>query len=199
MPTQRRGAEPALTTVAARSRLSGRPMMRKLGVLLGAGALLVGCTSSPPPGPARLSPPIPGDPLDLTASRDKPCDLLPPERLARFYITHPGTVTPGPACAWTPSDTAKLTYHASVDTTGGGLEGVYRRRAGFPVFEPLPVHGFPAVHVENAPGRCHLMVGVADTEVLDVVVDDQGAFADTCGEADTFANVVIGYQGGRAP
>ncbi|GAB3163913.1 hypothetical protein GCM10027258_84830 [Amycolatopsis stemonae] len=68
-----------------------------------------------------------GDPLDLNSFR--PCAVLPPERLTRFF--------------------AGVTY--------------------------------------RAPGRCH------------VVVEVRSGWADPCGEADTFAGVVLDAQGSRTP
>lgn len=172
--------------------------------VLGAAALATGCST--PPSPPPLSPPIPGDPLDLGAYGPKPCDLLPASTLGRFFVTRPGSVIAGPdgpMCSWMPSDTSGLTYYASIDTTGGGLEGVYARRTQFSAFEPTVVHSYPAVHVEDGVGHCRIEVGVAAGVVLDVVIDARdrklAAYDDPCTEADTFAGDVIGYQGHRTP
>lgn len=170
--------------------------------LLGLLALLAGC--SPPSPPARLSPPIPGDPLDLGAYVAQPCDLLPAPQLVRFFVTRTGTVSAGAdglTCSWTPSDTTALTYRASIDA--GGLESVYDRKSRFPVFEPTAVHSYPAVHLEHVPGHCRVVVGVTDSTILDVVIDARdatlAAYDDPCAEAESFAGAVLGYQGHRAP
>ncbi|WP_158226935.1 DUF3558 domain-containing protein [Amycolatopsis vastitatis] len=183
-------------------RPGARVALAKLFALLGAVALITACSAAAPPAP--LSPPIPGDPLDLSAYARDPCALLPAAQLTRFYITRPGTASAGidgPTCSWTPSDTSALTYRASVGA--GGLDKVYRRRTSFSVFDVTTVHSYPAVHVETVAGHCRVVVGVTDSMVLDVVTDARdaklNAYGDPCAEADTFAGAVLGYQGHRAP
>jgi hypothetical protein len=168
------------------------------GLLIGA---LAGCSSAPT-APQRLSPAIPGDPIDLTEFVKAPCGLMTAQQLVRFYITAPGVVNP-PVCTWTPSDTAALHYQASVDTTSGGLEELYRRRASVPGFDPTTVHSYPGVHRDVATGRCTVDVGVANDTLLAVTViatdAKLDAYQDPCGEADRFAGTLVGYQGHRAP
>lgn len=171
-------------------------------VLAAAGA----CTPSAPATPARLSPAIPGDPIDLTAYVATPCGLMTGRQLAPFFIRDDGTVAPdgnGRECRWTPADTTALTYRASVRVGADGLEDVYRRRTTFPAFEPTSVHSYPAVHTDIGTGRCTVMVGVAGDTVLTARVEVTDpkltAYGDACTEADRFAGAVIGYQGHRAP
>lgn len=179
--------------------------MRVAASVLTAGAvlsILVGCSADPPAGPQRLSPPIPGDPIDLSEFAAAPCGLMNPQQLAHFYVTTPGTVTL-PSCTWTPSDTRGLTYQASVDLTSGGIEALYQRRATVPGFDPTDVHSYPGAHLDTRTGHCSVYVGVANDTVLTVTIDATDpkldAHADPCGEADRFAGTLIGYQGHRAP
>ncbi|WP_284740409.1 DUF3558 domain-containing protein [Amycolatopsis sp. RTGN1] len=176
--------------------------MRRAVIVFGAGAvLLAGCTASPSE-PQRLSPEIPGDPIDLTQFATAPCELLDQPQLAHYYITGPGVPKP-PGCTWTPSDTRKLTYHASVDTSSGGIEALYQHRAGITGFEPTDVHSYPAIHHDAGDGHCTVQAGVANDTLLTVTVDATdpapSAQADPCGEADRFAGTIIGYQGHRKP
>jgi hypothetical protein len=173
-------------------------------ITIAAGALIAivaGC-SSPPAAPQRLSPSISGDPIDLTAFTARPCGLLDTQQLARYYITGPGVVT-APWCVWTPADTTGLTYEASVDTTGGGIESLYEHRTTVAGFDPADVHSYPAIHRDARDGHCTVQVGVADDTLLSVTIDATNptlsAHQDPCAEADRFAGSVIGYQGHRAP
>ncbi|SFW86177.1 DUF3558 domain-containing protein [Amycolatopsis australiensis] len=164
-------------------------------------AAVTGCAAAPA-GPHPLAPPIPGDPIDLTAFTASPCGLLDAGQLAHYYVTAPGTVQHA-ACVWQPGDTTGLTYEASVDTTGGGLESLYRHRATVNGFDPATVHSYPAIHRDSHAGRCTVQVGVANDTLLTVVVEATdtalSAHQDPCGEADRFAGSIVGYQGHRAP
>ena len=164
-------------------------------------ALAAGCTSAPA-APHRLAPEIPGDPIDLTKFASAPCELLSAEQLAHYFVTAPGTVKQA-ACVWTPGDTTRLTYQASVDTSGGGLESLYQHRAAVAGFEPTTVHRFPGIHRDTRDGRCTTQVGVANDTLLTVTVDATdpalSAHQDPCAEADRFAGSIVGYQGHRAP
>lgn len=178
--------------------------MRRALIMLGAGvaaAVLAGCTTSSP-GPQRLSPEIPGDPIDLTQFVAAPCELLDKQQLTHFYVTTPGVPKP-PGCAWTPSDTTGLTYQASVDTSSGGMEVLYQHRAAIAGFEPTAVHSYPAIHRDTRDGHCTVQAGVAGDTLLTVTIDATdpalSAHADPCAEADRFAGTIIGYQGHRAP
>ena len=164
-------------------------------------AVMAGC-SSPPAAPQRVSPSIPGDPLDLTAFIAKPCELLNPQQLGRYYIAAPGTTTL-PWCVWVPADTTGLTYQASVDTSSGGLESLYQHRTTVTGFDPADVHSYPAIHRDARGGHCTVQVGVANDTLLSVTIDATNlrlsVYQDPCAEADRFAGSIIGYQGHRAP
>ena len=163
-------------------------------------AVVTGCTSAPS-GPRRLSPEIVADPIDLTQFVGAPCGLLAAQQLARYYVTTPGTVEAG-SCRWTPSDTTGLTYQASVDTTGGGLEPLYQHRATITGFDPTTVHSYPGIHRDTHDGHCTTQIAVANDTLLTFTVDATNtalsAQHDPCGEADRFAGSIIGYQGHRA-
>ena len=186
--------------------------MRVAAVVLTASALLgviTGCSSPAPASPPRLSPPIPGAPIDLTEFAKAPCGLIGPEQLTRYYVTTPGILEQGaaaPTCTWTPNDTRSLSYWASVDVSSGGLETLYQRRSTIPAFEPTDVHSYPAVHTDHdgtPPGQCTVNVGVAGDTLLIVTMKVSDAkvapSGDPCAEADRFAGSMIGYQGHLAP
>lgn len=151
---------------------------------------------------------FPGDPIDLTAYVTAPCGLLNGPQLTTFFITHGGAAAPAgktTECRWTPSDTAVVTFHASVEVGAGGLEAVYGRRATLPAFEPTSVHSYPAVHTDIGAGHCAVRIGVAPETVLTAAIDVPApkltayTYDDPCTEAVHFAGVIIGYQGHRAP
>ncbi|WP_329056252.1 DUF3558 domain-containing protein [Amycolatopsis sp. NBC_01488] len=178
--------------------------VRGFSVVLAVGvviAAVAGC-SSPPAAPQRLSPSIPGDPLDLTGFVAQPCGLVNAQQLARYYIAAPAT-TKLPWCVWVPADTTGLTYQASVDTSSGGLESLYEHRTTVGGFDPADVHSYPAIHRDARGGHCTVQVGVADDTLLSVTIDATNpklsVHQDPCAEADRFAGSIIGYQGHRAP
>lgn len=183
-------------------------------LVVGAGAAVAACTSgpgSPPPAPSRLSPPITGDPLNLSRAATAPCGLLRPDQLAQYHLGAPGTATTVggvPACAWSPAGSAGPSYQADVDLHSGGLEALYRRRATFPVFAPTKVSEYPAVH--TAPdtaaqkhGRCTVQVKVAEGTLLTVTVTVPASqaldYTDPCPDADQFAASAIANAEGAAP
>ena len=176
-----------------------------LGACAVLGAALAGCASAPPAPPARLSPPIVADPIDLTAFVRAPCGLLDDSWLRTFSVTKPGVPSPaasGTECVWTSSDTTPLAYRASVDTTSGGIETVYRHRATIPAFEPIAIHSYPAVHTAMSDRACTIKAGVANDTLLTITVQVTGrtsAYTDACAETDRFARVTIGYLANRAP
>ncbi|WP_037366344.1 DUF3558 family protein [Amycolatopsis orientalis] len=178
---------------------------RRAGLLLAFLLGAAGCSSAPPP-PPRLSPPLPDAPLDLAQFTTKPCDLMAHDQLVMFFVSSPGTTAPvagKTACTWIPHDTKALAYTASVDTTSGGLEARYRRRASIPGFAPVFVHSYPGIHRDTRDGQCTVETGVADDTLLTVTVTATDpkldAYNDPCYEADRFAGIMIAYQANRAP
>lgn len=187
-------------------------MTRTALLLAGCGVLgtLAACTSGSPP-PPRLSPPIVGDPLDLSRIAATPCDLATADILAQYHLTAPGTettTTTGPACTWTARTTALPNYQAGVDLHSGGLEALYHRRAAIPVFQPTAVSEYPAVNTAASRdavrhGQCTVQVGVANDTLLvvSVIYTDPHAvdYTDPCPDADTFAASLLGHAEGKAP
>lgn len=178
---------------------------RRAGLLLALLLGVAGCSSAPPP-PPRLSPPLPDAPLDLTQFTTKPCDLMTSHQLTMFFVSNQGTASPvagKTTCTWIPHDTKALTYVASVDTTSGGIEALYHRRAAVANFAPVFVHSYPGVHRDDHDGHCTVETGVADDTLLNVTVTATDpkleAYGDPCYEADRFAGIMVAYQANRAP
>lgn len=161
--------------------------------------LVTGCGRS---GPARLSPPVPLEQLDMTPYVSAPCGLLRTDRAHRRHLSAPGSpvqVDGSAACRWGAADAAHpaVTVQAS---TGGGLEPVYRDRAGYGSFDPTSVTNYPSV-LTTAKGRvpvdgtCTARVGVGDNALLEVTADYGGvrsaASSDPCLDADTMAFEII--------
>lgn len=179
---------------------------------LGVGGVLGACTSGPasPPKPTRLSPPIPGNPLDFSKSVTRPCALLRPDQLAQYHLGAQGTMTSisgVPACAWSPASAGLAAYQAGVDMRSGGIEALYHRRSAMPVFQPATVSEYPAVHTAVTAtalrqGRCTVDVGVADDTLLvvDVTVPSQALdYGTPCDDADAFAADAIANAQGAQP
>jgi hypothetical protein len=165
-----------------------------VAVLLGA---LVGCSATPA-SPARLSPPITLDQLDVTAAAPVPCGLLRPDRATRRHLASPGAPGSGPGgpvCRWSPTAERVPAFTAGIEL-GEGLEGLYRRRAQLPSFEPADVAHYPAVDTRDGAGLCTTRVGVADGAMLAVTADDDGLAVrsplDPCSDAETLATEIMG-------
>lgn len=158
--------------------------------------LVAGC--SPAAAPARLSPPITLDQLEVTAAAPAPCALLRADRASRRHLASPGVPGAGPAgpvCRWSPTVARVPGFTVGIEL-GEGLEGLYRRRARLPAFEPTDIAHYPAVHTRGGVGRCTTRVGVADGALLAVTADDTGLAVpsplDPCSDADTLATEIMG-------
>jgi hypothetical protein len=190
--------------------------MRTMLLLAGglcAAVALAGCTSGPsgPAKPARLSPAIAGDPLDMSKAGSHPCTMLRPDQLAQYHLAVPGVLTSiasGPACAWTPTVTGLPSYQAGVDLHSGGLEALYRRRASLSVFQPTKISEYPAVHTATSTsalhhGRCTTQVGVANDTLLIVTVTVPSTepldYNDPCPAADDLTAAILANTEGAAP
>jgi hypothetical protein len=160
---------------------------------------LAGCGRS---GPARLSPPVPLEQLDMTPYVAAPCGLLRADRAQRRHLTVPGdpvTLDGARACRWRGADAEHpgITVQASVVS---GLESVYRDRASYGSFDPTSVTNYPSVlttakgHVPGD-GTCSARVGVGDNALLEVTADygtvRSPASSDPCLDADTVAFEII--------
>ena len=169
-----------------------------------------------PPKPTPAVPTMVDEPIDLTGLAGKPCTMLRPDQLAQFHIVAPGTMSQAPlstsagtpVCTWQPVQSAEPVYAAAVDRHSGGLDALYRRRAGLPVFEPFAESGYPGVNTatsENAlaQGRCTVQVEVASGVLLDAAVtvrDPQAPdYTDPCSDAQSFAAAIIANSQGQQP
>jgi hypothetical protein len=162
-------------------------------------------TAKPPPTTSRYAPPtLAGDPLNLSSAGRAPCtQLLRADQLAQFHITTPGTqtaVASGPACRWQPDPNVLPIYQAAVDQHSGGLAALYKQRDRLPVFLPVHVSEYPAVHVAASQraltqGQCTVRVGVASDTLLSVDVTERApslqSYRDPCPDADAFAAAII--------
>lgn len=157
-------------------------MIRMLSVL-SAILLMVGCTSgndrpqaSPGAGSpastyaAVLAPPVtdPRDARDIAA-----CELLTVEQKQSVGID-PGDdeqIRPGEdrGCIWTTSDGEGVLSAVGVQNPPVGLDGLYRVRDEYPVFEPGQIAGRPIVRadlVDTDDRDCRIFIGVADDQMI---------------------------------
>lgn len=147
------------------------------------------------------APAISGPELDLSKFSG-PCELLTSAQLASRGVTKAGTertAPAGPSCRWTPDDRAFGTsFSASILTESKGLDGFYKNRADFEVFEPTEVGGYPAVNgdlLDAKSGACSTAVGVAKGEgfIIQVNVNDQKLpeYKNPCSVSSAIAESVI--------
>lgn len=153
---------------------------------------------------AQLAPPIP-QPLDASAYLSRPCDLVTASQLAAAGAKTSGKpLVPrdqitGPGCNWDANDFDTGTdYSIDVDVKTRGLDGLYRRRDNFGVFQPTQVAGYPAVHAADidtsAKGQCQVLVGINDTMLIAVfshIGNHSPDYTHGCSHADAFAAAII--------
>ncbi|MGI8797953.1 MAG: DUF3558 domain-containing protein [Pseudonocardia sp.] len=148
-----------------------RPLV---SVALAGLVMLVGCTGGSV-GPAStsqaLAPPV-AQPKE--ARGVDPCTLLTAAQLDTLGLDPTRVQRDDSAglvgCRW-PSKVFGFSVSSTLDTepTRKGLTSLYSRRAGYPLFEPLQIDGYPAVHAELVISEdCTIYVGLSDTQVLDV-------------------------------
>ena len=180
-------------------------------------ALLAGCgtgggttgtpTTATQPTSAGNSdgPPKIQNPLDVKAFEADPCSMVTPAQVEAFGL--PGvagkvnTLSPGAACSWLGNSTpARMSPGAAILPDGTNLASIYPNRdTAYRAFEPQPaIQGYPAfialVADSRKEGNCSLLVGVSDEKALSVTFQsDEGSpkYADPCGAATEFANLVI--------
>lgn len=84
------------------------------------------------------------------------------------------------------------------DTGRSGLDEIYQRRSSYQHFEPRTIGGYPAVDAQTVfnADDCYSYVGVADTQVLLVNVDNRPssghALEPACERLDEIATMIIG-------
>lgn len=149
-------------------------------------AAVAGCGTSnvvdgtPTSQPATEGPSVPprsAPALDLTRQKADPCSILSPQDLAGIPVAFPGESSqaelPGPSCDYTQLQPGGPFLSIFVNTSSGGLQGLYELRQRFGVFDAGTVSGYPTVNAIPAPDPrvCSLNAGVNDAELLTVDID----------------------------
>ncbi len=176
---------------------------------LATAALVPGCSAEggpavpstagmPPEYSRQLSPPV-HHPRDIRAYGDRPCEVFTLEQLTEFGFDLPPdnteTMPDGhKTCVWIDSDyTGRLMAGPFADWDV--LERTYAYRGALPIFEPVQIAGLPAVVHQPGPaiGTCHVTVGLARRQGLDVSFSDlREPYEDPCGAARIAAEVAVG-------
>lgn len=153
-----------------------------VGAVVGCGSPDAGSPSpagqQPPAGssPARMAPPVPNprDPLSLV---ERPCEALPPELAAAVGVDQPGVQSElnfGTLdCTW--QDSARTRQvSVSVERAFDQLDGAYRIRDGYEVFEPVTVGGLPGVVLQRSASMasCDEVVSLNESQSLTVSFRD---------------------------
>jgi hypothetical protein len=153
--------------------------------------------SGPPPSPSRLAPEI-ALPLDVSQYVRSPCSLLKPGQPVTQELSE--GFSDGPKCTWSAKTPQQPELTATIDTTSGGLEGLYRTRSRLPYFEPTEVQSYPAVRhdaEQTVPdkGRCTVSVGLSETALLTVtssIADPKTLnYPVPCPDADLLAGAIV--------
>lgn len=106
------------------------------------GRAMTGAESTASPGPS-----VPGrqaPPLDLTAAKSAPCEVLTPADIEGLGVQTTGVVEDGingRACYYAPGTRAGPRITVVLNDVSGGLPGLYARRSNFGVFEPGTLGG----------------------------------------------------------
>jgi hypothetical protein len=159
---------------------------RRILPWLAAGALvLAGCgaNSDHPAGPestadgGRRAAPKVSSPLDPAELRSDPCSVLSSSQRSALGVEagRPRSST----CAWVYADdeTRSSRVDIAADPNTDGLSGIYQLYAGsgtdqYEYWEPAEVAGYPAVYAATkdfrAKGQCKLLVGVTDSQAVQV-------------------------------
>jgi hypothetical protein len=157
------------------------------------------------PSAARLSPEI-TKPVEVSRFVAAPCSMIKPTQpIARDLL--PGVASEN-SCTWPARTPQQPEITVTVTRTSGGLEALYRRRDQLPLFEPVEIAGFPAVHIDAEHsvanrGRCTVGVGVADDAVITVtatIADPKTLnYPVPCADADLLATSIITGMTGGSP
>ncbi|MGW0517019.1 DUF3558 domain-containing protein [Crossiella sp. NPDC003009] len=163
-------------------------------------------TSAPPSTTRPTAPsaaPTVTKPKQLMALLDNPCGLLTTEQRTGLGVSTDGK--PGgnaeagtAACTWSnfdqrPGMAASIT--ARLETRRSGLDQVYRRSVEFKAFEPITVDSYPAVRVQNDEFRCHLWIGAAEDQSIELsfssVLGTDPKHSPPCGFAEKVAAAML--------
>jgi Protein of unknown function (DUF3558) len=131
------------------------------------------------------------------------CDALKPEQVAQLGL-NPGSrhefPLPQPfarGCSWDAADSS-WGLGFGFDTTRQGLSETYLRRDNYQHFQPRQLGGYPAVDAQTSfnPQDCYTFVGIADTQQLNINVDNRPTGGQTvkpaCERLDEIATMIIG-------
>lgn len=146
--------------------------------------------------PARLAPPVPTprDPLSLV---ERPCEALPPELAAAVGLDQPGVQTElafGTLnCTWQDSEHTRE-VSLSVERTFDQLDGAYRIRDGYEVFEPVTVGDLPGVVLQRVVDQavCDEIVSLNESQSLTVSYRDlREPPENVCGEVRRVTELIV--------
>lgn len=149
------------------------------------------------PTTGRLAPPV-TQPRDASAVVQQPCALLTDEQQADFGFDQagePGELRPGVAeCVWRDAGYTRR-VSASVEPEQDRVNGAYRGRAGYAVFEPVELAGLPGVIWQNIAGgtRCSVAVSLTESRSLTVNFTNlrERIPVDVCGEARRITETMV--------
>jgi hypothetical protein len=120
-------------------------------------------------------------PLDPAKLKSDPCSVLSASQRSTLGLEDgtPRTGEAGATCAWiyTADETRSSRIDIAADPNTDGLAGIYALYAKggkdqYEYWEPADVSGYPAVYAATkdfrAQGQCKLLVGVTDTQAVQV-------------------------------
>ena len=120
-------------------------------------------------------------PLDPAKLKSDPCSVLSASQRSTLGLEDgtPRSSSAGASCAWiyTGDETRSSRIDIAADPNTDGLAGIYDLYAKggkdqYEYWEPADVSGYPAVYAATkdfrAQGQCKLLVGVTDTQAVQV-------------------------------
>ncbi|SFW54069.1 DUF3558 domain-containing protein [Amycolatopsis australiensis] len=145
-------------------------------------------------------------PLDPGKLKSDPCSVLSPAQRSTLGLEDgtPRSTNAGTSCAWVyqGDETRSSRIDIAADPNTDGLAGIYDLYAKggkdqYEYWEPTDVSGYPAVYAATkdfrAQGQCKLLVGVTDTQAVQVftqIGNGPGA-TDPCPYAQKAAEAMI--------
>ncbi|MBB5072114.1 DUF3558 family protein [Saccharopolyspora gloriosae] len=124
------------------------------------------------------------------------CQLLTPEQRTALQVDgapeQADSLYKEPACSM---EGDMLTARIEINSNQGGMTATHERKDNFDNFEPTEVAGYPAALVNFSDSLCSVIVGVSDTQSVDVyyAMNSGGApeMNDGCGYAKKIAAEVV--------